>query len=143
MWVVNAKPQSLYDIVQEVGWAPGPVWTFISCRERNFSLLQSAHIVCGLHPSFYATGTECPFSELKRLRRESQHSLPLRVNVKNVWCYTSTRQHALKRVAELVTGNTLPLPCTTVHNLSCILNGMFSDSVCPKMTRWRKQPEIR
>jgi hypothetical protein len=48
-WVVNAKPRPLYHrerdlvaVVQEVGWAPGPVWTAaedlaptgIRCPER-------------------------------------------------------------------------------------------------------------
>ena len=58
-WVVNATPRPLYPwerdpvpIVQEAGWAPGPVWTAWKNSPHLDSIPGSAHSE-SLHPLIY------------------------------------------------------------------------------------------
>jgi hypothetical protein len=74
-WVVNTTPRSLYPgtdpvpIVQEVGWAPGSVWTctknlvltgiFFFLRSYT-TLYLSSHLVQSQHPRHVQTRTSHP-----------------------------------------------------------------------------------
>jgi hypothetical protein len=61
---------------------------------KKFSLLHIVQTGSGVHPTSYKMGTGGSFPEVKRQRREADHSPPTSAEVKKMWIYTSTPLYA-------------------------------------------------
>jgi hypothetical protein len=59
----------------------------------NFSLHHRVQNNSGAHSASYPMGTRVSFPVVKRPERETDHSPPSSVEVKNAWSYTSTSQY--------------------------------------------------
>jgi hypothetical protein len=63
---------------------------------QQFSLLNVIQTGFGNHPASYPMGTRVLSQEVKRPRRESDHSPPTNAEVKETWVYTPTPPYIFK-----------------------------------------------
>jgi hypothetical protein len=56
----------------------------------DFSVLHTIQTGPGVHPASYPMGTGGSFPEVKRPRREADHTAPTSAEGKKMWIYTST-----------------------------------------------------
>jgi len=64
-------------------------WVRFPAGAGNYSLLHCVQTGSGDHPASYPMDTRSFSLALKRLGRETDHSLPSRAKIKNAWRYIS------------------------------------------------------